>query len=300
MQIPHKKRGFEIMQAGEYFTWRGLVVKSALSSSTKLVLHTLHSHMSDAGESCYPSIETICKEASLSNRVVILHLKIAAEVGFITYEKHGFKGKKWARNEYKATFPSAIVGENVVKMATKAVTQSHRQIGNGSDFKDTMAVTQSHTNYPYNYPVVFDSTEPKTTPREETPITKIKPMKPEGALACRLVPMGISVTSMHPALCRWVADKISDELIDECVALARLQKPFPEKISANYLDSIIRNALRPKKPDKSWTMSDAGIDTKARELGVTCPPNITNYRDWAKRLQEIVEERQQNSNKAAA
>jgi Helix-turn-helix domain len=288
------------MNSNEYFTWRGMVVKSALASSTKLVLHTLHSHMSDVGDNCYPSIETICKEASLSNRVVILHLKIAAEVGFITYEKHGFKGKKWARNEYRATFPSEIIDENRVKIATMAVTQSHNQIENGSDFKDTMAVTQSHTNYPYNYPVVFDSIEPKTTPREETPISENSPMRPEGALACRLVPLGIAVTSMNPTLCKWVADKIPTAFILQCVELARLQKPLPEKIPANYLNSIIRSELKPKKPDNSWAMSDAGIDAKARELRVTCPPNIQNYRDFAKYLSEIIAERQRGKNQAAA
>lgn len=282
------------MVNNEYFTWRGLVMKSRLSASTKLVLHTLHGHMNDAGESCYPSIATLCEETSLSNRAVILHLKIAAEVGFIQTSKHGFGGRKWARNDYIATFPAEYIDENCVKKATEAVTQGHLEKQQGSDFNDHEAVTQGHTNYSVNYPVVFDSIEPKTTPREKPPILENPPMKPEGALACRLIKVGISVTSMNPTLCKWVADKIPDELIDECVALARLQKPLPEKIPANYLDSVIRGEiaknLRPKKPDKTWMFSDAGIDEKARELRVTCPPSIQNYRDFAKWLQQIIQE----------
>lgn len=264
-------------------------MESDISSTTRLVLMVLGSYMNEVGESCFPSIETLSDKTRLSSRSVITHLELAENAGFITRQKHGFKGQKWARNEYKATFPNADVSSKVVNDVHHLNAEN---LHKGSEPDDIKVVNYVHTNYPYNYPVVFDSIEPKTTPLEQAPIAEIKPMMAEGALACRLIPMGVSVTSMHPTLCQWVKDKIPIELIEQCLALARLQKPLPQKIAANYLDSIIRSELRPKKPDKSWMMSDASIDAKARELKVNCPRNIENYRDFAKYLEKVIHERQ--------
>ena len=60
--------------------------------------------MNEAGESCYPSIEKVCSETGLVKRSVITHLKIAEEKGWINKKKHGFRGQKWANNEYKLSW----------------------------------------------------------------------------------------------------------------------------------------------------------------------------------------------------
>lgn len=275
-----------------YFTWRGAVLKSSLQSTTKLVLHTLGCHMNDAGESCFPSIDLLCEETSLSNRAVILHLKLAEEAGFIEKSKHGFRGQKWARNEYKATFPAAIIDEKInesdLNNNEKVVTQSHDLKEKGSDFNGKKVVTQSHTNYPYNYPVVFPTNVEKTTPREKVNSSENSTMRPEGLLACRLIKLNISVTSMNPILCKWVSDKIPDDLIDQCVELARQNKPWPEKIAPGYLDAIIRNELKPKT-DNSWLMTDEGTIAKGRELRIEANmgESMSDYRQRLRNLMGI-------------
>jgi hypothetical protein len=61
--------------------------------------------MNDAGESCFPSIATLMKECSLSNRSVIDHIKQAKEAGWIKVGLHGFGGQKWRSHEYTCAIP---------------------------------------------------------------------------------------------------------------------------------------------------------------------------------------------------
>lgn len=92
-----------------YFVWRGAVLASDLPPTTRFVLLTLGCHMNDAGESCFPSIETIAKESGLSISAVTRNLGFAKASGWIICEKHGYKNSKWSRNDYKISFPSEMV-----------------------------------------------------------------------------------------------------------------------------------------------------------------------------------------------
>lgn len=140
-------------------SWRQMLLKSDLMPVTRLVLHTLGCHMNDAGESCYPSIELLCAETGLSNRSVITHLQIAIERGFIVVEKHGFKGQRWARNEYRISWP-------------KVVQEVHHLINEGSEPDDIKAVKEVHTNSPVNSPVlVTNVTNPPLAPSKQSKIT---------------------------------------------------------------------------------------------------------------------------------
>lgn len=257
------------MKNVDYFTWRGAVLKSSLPSSARLVLHTLGCHMNDAGESCFPSIETLCSETGLSKPTVISCLKAAEDAGFIEVSKHGYAGKKWARNEYKATFPPAKNEPEINdEIANKAVKQFNHLNNEGGKATLPKAVKPFNSNYPSNYPVVFTTNVEKTTPREkEKTVSENSPARPEGLLACRLIKLNVAVTSINPILCKWVTDKISVDLIEQCVQLARQNKPWPEKIAAGYLDAIIRNELKPKT-DNSWLMTDEGTIAKGREIGI--------------------------------
>lgn len=89
----------------EFFTWRHAVISSDLAAPTKHILLTLSCHMNDLGESCFPSIQTLQKETSLSRPAIIKHIKIANELGWLIVEKHGFGGQGWRRNEYKINHP---------------------------------------------------------------------------------------------------------------------------------------------------------------------------------------------------
>lgn len=94
----------------QFYSWRGAVLKSSLPSTTKHVLLTLGCHMNDVGESCFPSIEMLAEETSLSRQSVMTHLQLAKDSGWIVSEAHGYRGQKWARNEYRASMPEIPQG----------------------------------------------------------------------------------------------------------------------------------------------------------------------------------------------
>lgn len=88
-----------------YFSWREAILESRLCSTTKLVLLTLGCHMNEFGKSCYPSMETIAHQSSLTVRAVAKHITIAESSGWITRDTHGYSGRGWRRNEYVAAIP---------------------------------------------------------------------------------------------------------------------------------------------------------------------------------------------------
>lgn len=88
-----------------FFSWRLAILRSDLQPVTRHVLLTLSCHMNDAGESCYPSIRTLCRETGLSNRCVIDHLRIAADAGWVNVASQRFKGHAWKRNSYSIRWP---------------------------------------------------------------------------------------------------------------------------------------------------------------------------------------------------
>lgn len=94
----------------QLFSWRQAVLKSLLPPVTKHVLLTLSCHMTDAGENCFPSVETLCEETSLSKPTVIAHLKRAAELGWIEIRRHGFGDRRWLRQEYLPRWPDEYTG----------------------------------------------------------------------------------------------------------------------------------------------------------------------------------------------
>lgn len=255
-----------------FYSWRQAVLKSKLAATTKHVLVTLGCHMNDMGESCFPSIETLMEETSLSNRAIITHLDKAEQAGFIVTRKHGFAGQKWARNEYVATFPNVeISAENVTDLAKKVVNDVHHLeekavnvVHEGSEPHDKKAVNVVHTSSSIDLSINNTARETVADKPKQYPTL-------EGEYACRLRPLGVSVTSMHPTLCQWVTDGIDLDLLIECVEIAKDQKRRqgqPDNVVApNYLDAIVRSELRPKV-DNSWKMTDAGWMEKGKELGV--------------------------------
>lgn len=147
-------------------SWRQAILKSDLPPTTRHVLLTLGCHMNDAGESCYPSIALLVEETGLSNRTVITHLDLAEERGWISREKHGYKGQRWARNEYRIEWPE--IDNEVVK-------EVHHLYDQGSEPNDNKAVKEVHTNSPVNSPVlVTNVTNPPRVARKSEPPEKPK------------------------------------------------------------------------------------------------------------------------------
>jgi len=159
--------GSELEMSSAHYSWRGAILKSGLPPTTRHVLLTLSCHMNDAGESCYPSIELLCEETGLSKRAVIMHLQNAADAGWIAVDKHGFKGKKWARNEYKISWPEEESDD------IKVVHDVHHLIDEGGAFDDIKVVHDVHPSSSMNYPeVVTNVTTPSAPCKKSSPLKK--------------------------------------------------------------------------------------------------------------------------------
>jgi len=90
------------------WSWRQVILRSSLASTTKLVLLALSSHMNDHGEGCYPSLDTLAQETSLTRKAVITHIATAIAAGFLVKDRMNIRGRKWASNEYRASVPAEV------------------------------------------------------------------------------------------------------------------------------------------------------------------------------------------------
>ena len=99
-----------------------------------------------------------------------------------------------------------------------------------------------------------------------------------GAVAAKLRAAGVKVTGQNPLLQAWCEElRATDQQLDEAVERARLHKPLPAEIAAAYLDPIIKEICNPPPAKQkvngngsgaAWWTSNAGIDRKAREIGM--------------------------------
>lgn len=78
----------------------------------------------------------------------------------------------------------------------------------------------------------------------------------------RLCDLGVQVSTSHPTLGAWVRDGYTLDAAVAAAAQARVKKPWPEPIPANYLDKILRDprATRIANGHGSGKSSDDLID----------------------------------------
>ncbi len=89
------------------------------------------------------------------------------------------------------------------------------------------------------------------TPDDATRLASPPPgfqQTPEGEMAIALRDLGVAVASSDRILIGWVSAGFTTAQAVEAVGIARIRKPWPERIPANYLDPILR---QPRKPPKS-------------------------------------------------
>ena len=181
------------MTQSNAWSWRKAVVsESGLPPTTRHVLLTLSIWMNEAGEGCYPSIATLVESTGLSNRSVITHLQVAAEKGWIKVSQHGFRGKKWRANEYKAVWPGREIencaiteqneGENEENLSDEIAQNQAKQGGEGGSLpcnkvvnltheggepNDIKVVKEVHTNSPKNNPITVQNKSAADEPTNE-------------------------------------------------------------------------------------------------------------------------------------
>jgi hypothetical protein len=70
----------------------------------------------------------------------------------------------------------------------------------------------------------------------------------EGEMAIALRDLGVVVRSIDPVLIAWVKAGYTTQQAIDAVGIARIRKPHPEAIPANYLDKILREPARAPPP----------------------------------------------------
>ena len=90
------------------FTWRSAIVTSDLTAHERLVALVLSLHMSERGNSCWPSIDTTAEEAGLSYQGTKKILRRLDQLGWIkrTIKRRGTG--RGTRVFYEAVIPSDL------------------------------------------------------------------------------------------------------------------------------------------------------------------------------------------------
>lgn len=136
--------------SNSFFSWRSALINSDLKAGPKLVALVLATYMNDHGESCFPTQETIAKNASRSVRDVQRAIKELSKTGWIEIHKHGFAGQKWQNNEYKIALPGGQKGHDSVSPPSE---KGPDRVSEGGDNHDQKDLTQCRTNSPFNSPI---------------------------------------------------------------------------------------------------------------------------------------------------
>lgn len=92
------------------FTWRSYIARETedndLTSTERLVAHTLAAFMNEAGDSCFPGIDRLARKSALSRRAVQKALRALEEKGALEVDLYGGRnGQGRGRtNHYRAAF----------------------------------------------------------------------------------------------------------------------------------------------------------------------------------------------------
>lgn len=93
----------------ELFTWRSAICESDLPATTRHVALTLSLHMSERGDSCFPSKRTLADECGRTRRTVQRHVRKLVEQGWLRKDGiHQFQtpGGPQETVQYRATIPA--------------------------------------------------------------------------------------------------------------------------------------------------------------------------------------------------
>lgn len=92
------------------FGWRGAVTDSELSANAKHVALALSLHMSERGDSCFPSVETLAAETSRGKKTVIDAIRALETAGFLTVRRDKSPGRG-SSNRYTAIFSKRVLDQ---------------------------------------------------------------------------------------------------------------------------------------------------------------------------------------------
>ena len=125
-----------------YFKWRQAFMNDdRLSSTTKLIMHTIHIFMDQKNLSAFPSRATLAKGTGLSSKSISKHTEKAVELGWLKKIKAKQPGNQFINNIYKGLFPKQVPSSSPKGESDDLTRESKApQVGN-----------EGNTNYPENY-----------------------------------------------------------------------------------------------------------------------------------------------------
>lgn len=106
--------------------------------------------------------------------------------------------------------------------------------------KKTGLIPDSGFRTPDSGSLIPDSEEASAS-SARAPTADVAQAAPEAEMSRQLSELGVQVTSSHPTLIAWLRDGYTLEGATAAAAHARVKKPWPEPIPANYLDKILRD-----------------------------------------------------------
>ncbi|MGF7131941.1 hypothetical protein P3T40_003424 [Paraburkholderia sp. EB58] len=125
---------------------------------------------------------------------------------------------------------------------------------------------------------VVHTAAPEETPNVASPVSR------SIEIAVYLRQRGIvGANSANPNIAAWGDDvRVTNEILDAALSIVASRK-LDKAAGPNYLATIIPDLLNPKaaapaKPRDDWHRTNPGIERKASELGIVCPPGKSH--DW--------------------
>jgi hypothetical protein len=149
---------------------------------------------------------------------------------------------------------------NGVEARKKALTQK-RVAKHRTNEKRTSVTPRNASSLPDQTRPDLDQTRPDLDQTRDTEGAadslqgKSGTQKPEIDVATQLAidlrAMGVNITSQHPTLHQWIKEGFTPSQVIESVGIARISKPKPEAIPANYLTPILQDIKNPVKTRRS-------------------------------------------------
>ena len=91
------------------FTWRSaFMAKNGPPSTTRLVLLAISLHMTEKGESSFPSYALLASETGLSKRSCMSHVQKACELGWLEVKKRTRDNGSQSSNLYQPCVPAGV------------------------------------------------------------------------------------------------------------------------------------------------------------------------------------------------
>lgn len=127
--------------------------------------------------------------------------------------------------------------------------------------KQGASTMQAPCKHDANPALTFNPITDSFNPITDTNNTvKNRVVSTEGEYAKALRELKVTVQSSNPTLLAWIADGYTLENLIEAVEVARLTKPLPDLLPANYLDSVLRKPppAKRKPPPENFNSKDYG------------------------------------------